>query len=240
MTKTGDIEKTFSGLKNLAVLQGFGTKNSNELGWYRQTFLTTVGGFQLRLHPAGVERLLAPLHQRLVVDHDGSHWCVPPSRSTKTLALWFQQPQLRALSGAALLLACSSPPSSSSGRDRPRSRRVGHGERVGGEELRRKDRARARHVAADHAARRHSAARGCEGAAQALAVQRARGAAPMVSVARALRWLQSSAVAAPEAVSVPVDTSPTVVKFPALAVLLMVSVLPVILWRSSEAHAGRP
>ena len=34
--------------------------------------------------------------------------------------------------------------------------------------------------------------------------------------------------AAPEAVSVPVDTSPTVVKFPALAVLLMVSVLPVI------------
>ena len=41
MTKTGDIEKTFSGLKNLAVLQGFGTKNPNELGWYRQTFLTT-------------------------------------------------------------------------------------------------------------------------------------------------------------------------------------------------------
>ena len=37
-----------------------------------------------------------------------------------------------------------------------------------------------------------------------------------------------AAVAAPEAVSVPVDTSPTVVKFPALAVLLMVNVLPVI------------
>ena len=37
-----------------------------------------------------------------------------------------------------------------------------------------------------------------------------------------------AAVAAPEAVSVPVDTSPTVVKFPALAVLLMASVLPVI------------
>ena len=37
-----------------------------------------------------------------------------------------------------------------------------------------------------------------------------------------------AAVAAPEAVSVPVDTSPTVVKFPALAVLLMVSVLPAI------------
>ena len=37
-----------------------------------------------------------------------------------------------------------------------------------------------------------------------------------------------AAVAAPEAVSVPVDTSPTVAKFPALAVLLMVRVLPVI------------
>ena len=37
-----------------------------------------------------------------------------------------------------------------------------------------------------------------------------------------------AAVAAPDAVSVPVDTSPTVVKFPALAVLLLVSVLPVI------------
>ena len=45
-----------------------------------------------------------------------------------------------------------------------------------------------------------------------------------------------AAVAAPEAVNVPVDTSPTVVKFPALAVLLMVSVLPVI----PVAHAGRP
>ena len=38
---TGDIGKTFSGLKNLAVLQGFGTKNPNELGWYRQSPLTT-------------------------------------------------------------------------------------------------------------------------------------------------------------------------------------------------------
>ena len=41
MTKTGDIGKTFSGLKNLAVLQGFGTKNPNELGWYKLMFLTT-------------------------------------------------------------------------------------------------------------------------------------------------------------------------------------------------------
>ena len=49
------------------------------------------------------------------------------------------------------------------------------------------------------------------------------------------------AVAAPEAVSVPVDTSPAVVKFPALAVLLMVSVLPVIpvAELSKQAHAGR-
>ena len=36
VTQTGDIGKTFSGLKNLAVLQGFGTKNPNELGWYKQ------------------------------------------------------------------------------------------------------------------------------------------------------------------------------------------------------------
>ena len=42
VTKTGDIGKTFSGLKNLAVLQGFGTKNPNELGWYKPPFLTTI------------------------------------------------------------------------------------------------------------------------------------------------------------------------------------------------------
>ena len=51
----------------------------------------------------------------------------------------------------------------------------------------------------------------------------------MVSVApvSALVAAKLAAVAAPKAVNVPVDTSPTVVKFPALAVL-MVSVLPVI------------
>ena len=32
VTLNGDIGKTFSGLKNLAVLQGFATKNPNELG----------------------------------------------------------------------------------------------------------------------------------------------------------------------------------------------------------------
>ena len=42
VTKTGDIGKPFSGLKNLAVLQGFGTKNPNELGYYKQSFLTTA------------------------------------------------------------------------------------------------------------------------------------------------------------------------------------------------------
>ena len=87
---------------------------------------------------------------------------------------------------------------------------VGHGERVGGEELQRRDRARARHVAADHAARRHSAARGREGAVQALAVQRARGGRPaIVSVAPVTAPM--AAKLAPEAVM-----SPTMVKFPAL------------------------
>ena len=80
---------------------------------------------------------------------------------------------------------------------------------------------------------------GREGAVQALAVQRARRGrsgdgqrgAHSAPVAAKL-----AAVAAPETVSVPVDTSPTVVKFPALAVLLMVSVLPVIL----VAELSRP
>ena len=56
------------------------------------------------------------------------------------------------------------------------------------------------------------------------------GVSVMVSVAPVTAPVAAklAAVAAPEAVSVPVDTSPTVVKFPALAVLLMVRVLPVI------------
>ena len=41
VTLTGDIGKTFSRLKNLAVLQGLGTKNPQELGYYKQMFLTT-------------------------------------------------------------------------------------------------------------------------------------------------------------------------------------------------------
>ena len=56
----------------------------------------------------------------------------------------------------------------------------------------------------------------------------AEAALVMVSAVSAAVAAKLAAVAAPDAVSVPVDTSPTVVKFPALAVLLMVSVLPVI------------
>ena len=97
---------------------------------------------------------------------------IPPSRSRKTGALVAQQPQLRAAVGGRAVV----------GHLQEEIVRevggVGHDERVGGEELRRGDRARARHVAADHAARRHSAARGREGAVQALAVQRARGGRP--------------------------------------------------------------
>ena len=61
---------------------------------------------------------------------------------------------------------------------------VGRGERVGGEDLRRGDRARACHVAADHAARRHSAACGREGESRLLQSSGpAEAAPPMVSVA---------------------------------------------------------
>ena len=146
-------------------------------------------------------------------------------------ALVAQQPQLRAaVGGRAVVGHLQLAPARPVLRQEEIVREVGgvgHGERVGGEELRRGDRARARHVAAHHAARQHSAARGREGAVQALAVQRARGGRTGDGQ-RGARERPGAAVAAAEAVSVPVDTSPTVVKFPALAVLLMVSVLPVI------------
>ena len=97
-------------------------------------------------------------------------------------ALVAQQPQLRsAVGGRAVVGNLQLAPARPVLRQEEIVREVGgvgHGERVGGEELRRGDRARARHVAADHAARRHSAARGREGAVQALAVQRARGGRP--------------------------------------------------------------
>ena len=160
-----------------------------------------------------------------------SHWCAPPSRSRKTSRSGCPA---AAAPGRAVVGHLQLAPARPVLRQEEIVREVGgvgHGERVGGKELRRGDRAQARHVAAHHAARRHSAACGREGAVQALAVQRARGGRPG-DCQRGARErpvaAKLAAVAAPEAVSVPVDTSPTVVKFPALAVLLMVSVLPVI------------
>ena len=41
MTLNGDIGKTFSGLKNLAVLQGFFAKIRKLIGDYKPSFLTT-------------------------------------------------------------------------------------------------------------------------------------------------------------------------------------------------------
>ena len=94
-------------------------------------------------------------------------------------ALVAQQPQLRAaVGGRAVVGHLQLAPARPVLRQEEIVREVGgvgHGERVGGEELRRGDRARARHVAAHHAAHRHTAARGREGAVQALAAQRPRG-----------------------------------------------------------------
>ena len=123
------------------------------------------------------------LHQRLVVDHDELALVRPtvPLQQDPG-ALVAQQPQLRtAVGGRAVVGNLQLAPARPVLRQEEIVREVGgvgHDERVGGEELRRGDRARARHVAADHAARRHSAARGREGAVQALAVQRARGGRP--------------------------------------------------------------
>ena len=123
------------------------------------------------------------LHQRLVVDHDELALvrpAVPLQEDPRALVA--QQPQLRAaVGGRAVVGHLQLAPARPVLRQEEIVREVGgvgHGERVGREELRRGDRARARHVAAHHAARRHSAARGREGAAQALAVQRARGGRP--------------------------------------------------------------
>ena len=106
-----------------------------------------------------------------------SHWC-----ARRPAPLVAQQPQLRAaVGGRAVVGHLQLAPARPVLRQEEIVREVGgvgHGERVGREELRCGDRARARHVAAHHAARRHSAARGREGAVQALAVQRARGGRP--------------------------------------------------------------
>ena len=110
------------------------------------------------------------LHQRLVVDHDELALVRPAvSLQQNPRALVAQQPQLRAaVGGRAVVGHLQLAPARPVLRQEEIAREVGgvgHGERVGGEELRRGDRARARHVAAHHAARRHSAARGREGAA---------------------------------------------------------------------------
>ena len=120
------------------------------------------------------------LRQRLVVDHDELALVRPTvPLQEDPRALVAQQPQLRAaVWGRAVVGHLQLAPARPVLRQEEIVREVGgvgHGERVGGEELRRGDRAQPRHVAAHHAARRHSAARGREGAVQALAVQRARG-----------------------------------------------------------------
>ena len=109
------------------------------------------------------------LRQRLVVDHDELALvrpAVPLQEDPRALVA--QQPQLRAaVGGRAVVGHLQLAPARPVLRQEEIVREVGgvgHGERVGGEELRRGDRARARHVAAHHAARRHSAARGREGA----------------------------------------------------------------------------
>ena len=56
VTKTGDIGKTFSGLKNLAVLQGFLAKIRKLIGDYKPLFLTTP-------------RVAAALHKAQVWQH---------------------------------------------------------------------------------------------------------------------------------------------------------------------------
>ena len=105
------------------------------------------------------------LHQRLVVDHDELALVRPAvSLQEDPRALVAQQPQLRAaVGGRAVVGHLQLAPARPVLRQEEIVREVGgvgHGERVGGEELRRGDRARARHVAAHHAARRHSSARG--------------------------------------------------------------------------------
>ena len=123
--------------------------------------------------------------RHLIVDHDELALVRPaiPLQEDPG-ALVAQQPQLRAaVGGRAVVGDLQLAPARPVLRQEEIVREVGgvgHDERVGGEELRPVSEL----VAADHAARRHSSARGREGAVQALAVQRARGGRPgMVSVA---------------------------------------------------------
>ena len=165
-----------------------------------------------------------------------SHWCAPPSRSRKTLALWLPSSRSSGpLLGAALLLdTCSLlQPAQFFVRKRSSEKSevlvtvsVLDAKSCGAETV-------PELVTSPHttlpvdtpplvAVKVQSRLSQSSGPADAAPV--------IVSVAPVSAPVAAklAAVAAPEAVSVPVDTSPTVVKFPALAVLLMVSVLPVI------------
>ena len=158
-----------------------------------------------------------------------SHWCAPPSRSRKTLALWLPSSRSSGpLSGAALLLdTCSLlQPAQFFVKKRSSEKSevlvtvsVLEAKSCGAETVPELVTSPQTTLPVDApplvAVKVQSRLSQSSGPAEAAPV--------MVSVAPV-----SAPVAAPEAVSVPVDTSPTVVKFPALAVLLMVSVLPVI------------
>ena len=148
------------------------------------------------------------LHQRLVVDHDEFALvrpAVPLQEDPRALVAL--QPQLQAaVGGRAVVGHLQLAPA------RPVLRQeeivqevggVGHGER--GEELRRGDRARARHVATPPlmAVKVQCRLSQSSGPAEAAPV--------MVSVAPVSAPVAAklAAIAAPEAVNVPVDTSPT-------------------------------
>ena len=165
-----------------------------------------------------------------------SHWCVPPSRSRKTLALWLPSSRSSGpLSEAALLLEICSllQPAQFFVRKRSSEKSevlvtmsVLEAKSCGAETVPELVTSPQTTLPVDTpplvAVKVQSRLSQSSGPVEAAPV--------IVSVAPVSAPVAAklAAVAAPEAVSVPVDTSPTVVKFPALAVLLMVNVLPVI------------
>ena len=165
-----------------------------------------------------------------------SHWCVPPSRSRKTLALWLPSSRSSGpLSEAALLLdTCSLlQPAQFFVRKRSSEKSevlvtmsVLEAKSCGAETVPELVTSPQTTLPVDTpplvAVKVQSRLSQSSGPVEAAPV--------IVSVAPVSAPVAAklAAVAAPEAVNVPVDTSPTVVKFPALAVLLMVNVLPVI------------
>ena len=220
--------------------------------------LRHVGLGDLRLHPA-----VGQVREARVADHVGqpgflwfvvrdscverlfvctsasslimmsSHWCVPPSRSRKTLALWLPSNRSSGpLSGAALLLdTCSLlQPAQFFVKKRSSEKSevlvtmsVLDAKSCGAETVPELVTSPQTTLPVDTpplvVQPRLSQSSGPAEAAPVIV-----SVAPVTAPVAA----KLAAVAAPEAVSVPVDTSPTVVKFPALAVLLMVRVLPVI------------